>query len=55
MQPMLRGCEGVFRVCRVFCVCQTRLKLSLGVDECKPLPLCAATRLCSNPPCGGTT
>jgi len=28
----LRGCvartKGVFRVCRVFCVCQTRLKLS---------------------------
>ena len=24
-------------MCRVFCVCQTRLKLSCEVDECKPL------------------
>ena len=36
-----KGCvardKGVFRVCRVFCVCQTRLKLSLKVNECKPL------------------
>jgi len=25
-------------VCRVLCVCQTRLKLSCKVKECKPLP-----------------
>ena len=29
-------------VCRVFCVCHTRLKLSGDVDECKPLPAGAA-------------
>jgi len=36
-----RGCvahvKGVFGVCRIFCVCQPRLKLSSKVDECEPL------------------
>jgi hypothetical protein len=28
----------VYRVCRVFLMCQTRLKLSCTMNECKPLP-----------------
>ena len=40
--------KGVFRVVRVFCVCQARLKLSSKVNECKPLPT-ARKRLRSCP------
>jgi len=35
----------VFRVSMVFLVCQTRLKLSVKVDECQPLPGGWYTRL----------
>jgi len=44
---VLRGCQGVFRVCRGFDFCQTRLKLSCEVDECKPLTR-GATRFAHN-------
>ena len=35
VKGMLGGVEGV----EVVVLCQTRLKLSLEVDECKPLPV----------------
>ena len=34
--------KGEFRVCRVLCVCQTRLKLSWKLNECKPLDIGSA-------------